>query len=89
MSTPTTTQKTPPSNPSQALLQAEGEFAAALAELHGVAAAIDGATEKLRLARAALDAAALPRVAGEEAWRDYCAQIYAELLAAPRIGGAQ
>lgn len=64
----------PPGTPLQGLRQAEGDLAVALAELHGIVAAIDAAADKVRFARAELEAAALPRVAAAEAWAEYCAR---------------
>ena len=76
-----------PDAPLTLLRHAEAELAVQIAEMQGALAGMVVQHHTIRHALAGMENAALPKVAGEEAWREFCDRVYAEMLAArSRIG---
>ncbi len=76
----------PTSDPVMTLRAAEAEIGVQIAELQGALAGLIVQHHHIRHALAGMENAALPQIAGEEAWREFCDEVYAKLLAA-RHGG--
>ncbi len=73
------------SDPLIQLRRAEAELGVQIAEMQGALAGIVVQHHHIRHALAQMETAGLPKTAGDEAWREFCDAVYAQMLAARPI----
>ena len=69
-------------DPLHTLRMAEAELGVQIAEMQGALAGMVVQHSHIRHAIAQMETAGLPRAAGDEAWREFCDAVYAQMLAA-------